>query len=120
MAHNKYLKFNNEYLPTPNNYDVEISDVESDSSGETEAGTIQRDVIRMGVYKISVDFILSQKWLTKMTGYKILSSIEVAFIDPYTMNEKTSQMYIDSYKVSLIKDTSYKGLWSVSFALNEF
>ena len=28
-------------------------------------------------------------------------------------------MYIDGYKAKLEKDTSYKGLWSVSFTLKE-
>lgn len=29
-------------------------------------------------------------------------------------------MYISGYKAKLEKDTSYKGLWTVSFTLNEF
>lgn len=28
-------------------------------------------------------------------------------------------MYIDEYKASLVKDTSYNGLWKVSFTLRE-
>lgn len=32
---------------------------------------------------------------------------------------KEIEMYIDGYKANLGKDTSYKGLWTVSFTLKE-
>lgn len=43
MAFIQYLKFDEQDLPLPDSYDLDISDVEADSSGETEAGTTQRD-----------------------------------------------------------------------------
>ena len=49
MAFIQYLKFDEQDLPLPDSYDLDISDVEADSSGETEAGTTQRDVVRTGV-----------------------------------------------------------------------
>ena len=30
------------------------------------------------------------------------------------------QQFIEGYKAVLVKDTSYKGLWKVSFTLKEF
>ena len=42
MAFIQYLNFNGTALPLPDSYDLDLSDVESDSSGETEAGTTQR------------------------------------------------------------------------------
>ena len=42
MAFIQYLKFDNENLPLPTSYDLDLSDVEADSGGETEAGTTQR------------------------------------------------------------------------------
>ena len=56
MAFTEYLKINGELLPLPDSYDLALSAVESDSGGETEAGTIQRDVVRQGVVDISVSF----------------------------------------------------------------
>lgn len=56
MAHIQYLKFDGIALPLPNSYDIELSDVEAASSGETEAGTTQRDVVRTGVVSVSVFF----------------------------------------------------------------
>ena len=44
MAYLQYLVFNNKNLPLPDSYDLDLSDVEADSGGETEAGTTQRDV----------------------------------------------------------------------------
>ena len=120
MAFIQYLKFNDEAIPFPDSYDVEMKDVESDASGETEAGTTQRDVIRAGVYTIPVTFSVSPTWLRKFTQYKQLNSITVEFFDPNTLDIKQTEMFIDGYKASLIKDTSYKGLWRVSFTLKEF
>ena len=56
MAFTEYLKINGELLPFPDSYDLSLSSVESDSGGETEAGTRQRDVVRQGVVDISVSF----------------------------------------------------------------
>ena len=47
-----------------------MEDVEADSGGETEAGTMQRDVVRPGVVSISVSFSVSPKWLKLLTGFK--------------------------------------------------
>ena len=59
MAFIQYLKFDEMNLPLPDSYDLDISDVEADSSGETEAGTTQRDVVRTGVISIAVSFSVS-------------------------------------------------------------
>lgn len=69
MAHIQYLKFDGKALPLPNSYDIELSDVEADSSGETEAGTTQRDVVRTGVVSVSVSFSVSSKWLSFFSAY---------------------------------------------------
>ena len=39
---------------------------------------------------------------------------------PDTLQYKTAQMYIDGFNAKLEHDTSYKGLWTVNFTLNEF
>ena len=36
MAYLQYLVFNQEKLPLPDSYDLDLSDVEADSGGETE------------------------------------------------------------------------------------
>ena len=49
MAFMQYLKMEGVSLPLPDSYDLNLTDVEADSGGETEAGTTQRDVVRTGV-----------------------------------------------------------------------
>ena len=107
-------------LPLPDSYEVTMTDVEADSSGETEAGTIQRDVIRMGVVQIAVAFSVTAKWLKILTAFKQQESISVQYYDPETFNRRTAQMFIEGYQAKLRKDTSYQGLWEVSFTLREF
>ena len=69
MAFIQYLKFDYENLPLPDSYNLDLTDVEADSGGETEAGTMQRDVIRSGVVTISVSFSVSAVWLSKLSAY---------------------------------------------------
>ena len=120
MAFIQYLAFDGENLPLPNSYEVNLEDKEADSGGETEAGTIQRDVVRTGVVEISVSFSVTQTWLKKLTEYKNQESITVLYFDPETATQVQTQMYVEGFKAKLEKDTSYKGLWTVGFTLKEF
>ena len=120
MAYIQYLTLDGVPLPLPESYGVQMSDVEADSGGETEAGTKQRDVVRMGVVSIPVTFSVSPKWLRVLTGFKQKEKLAVDYFDTETLETKRTEMFIDGYKASLVKDTSYKGLWKVSFMLKEF
>jgi hypothetical protein len=120
MAYIQYLNFDGEDLPLPVSYNVGLSDVEADSSGETEAGTTQRDLVRSGVVEISCSFQVSPAWLKKLTTFRNRAKITVQYFDTGTLDIRQTAMYIDGFKSSLEKDTSYKGLWTVSFSLKEF
>ena len=50
MAFFQYLNFDGADLPLPDSYEVDMADKEADSGGETEAGTVQRDVNCTGGY----------------------------------------------------------------------
>ena len=120
MGFIQYLNINGEDLPLPDSYEVELSDVEADSSGETEAGTTQRDIVRSGVVSIPVSFQVSPTWLKKLSGFRKLPRVSVEYFDTETLDIKETEMFVDGFKSSLVKDTSYKGLWKVSFTLREF
>ena len=120
MAFMTYLKFGGTDLPLPTSYEVTMTDVEADSGGETEAGTIQRDVVRLGLVTIAVTFQIIQKWLKLLTGFKQKEKISVDYFDTETAEMKKTEMYVEGFKSRLEKDTSYKGLWTVSFTLKEF
>ena len=119
MAFFQYLVFDGENLPLPDSYEVEMKDVEADSGGETEAGTTQRDVVRHGVARIPVSFSVTAKWLKKLAVYAKKDKISVQYFDAETAELKLAEMYVTGYKAKLKKDTSYKGLWTVSFTLKE-
>ena len=55
-----------------------------------------------------------------LSGLANNSNLKVKYLDTETLELKESQMYIDKFQVKLIKDTSYKGLWEVSFSLEEY
>ena len=120
MAYIQYLTLDGVPLPLPDSYGVQMNDVEADSGGETEAGTTQRDVVRMGVVSISAAFSVSPKWLKILTEFKQKEKLAVDYFDTETLEMKRTEMFIDGYKASLVKDTSYKGLWKVNFMLKEF
>ena len=120
MAFFEYLKFDGTALPLPDSYEVELAAVEADSSGETEAGTIQRDVVRQGVVTISVSFSVTAKWLKLLTAYSKEDKVSVDYFDTETADMKNTEMYVEGFKAKLEKDTSYRGLWTVSFTLKEF
>lgn len=120
MAFIQYLTFDGVPLPLPDSYEVEMADVEADSGGETEAGTTQRDVVRSGVVTIPVSFSLSPKWMKAMAGLRRKPKIAVEYFDTETLEVRRTEMFMEGYKAGLVKDTSYKGLWKVSFTLKEF
>ena len=101
------------------NTQSQLKDVEADSGGETEAGTTQRDMVRHGVAQIPVSFSVTAKWLKKLAGYAKKDKISVQYFDVETAELKLAEMYVTGYKAKLKKDTSYKGLWTVSFTLKE-
>lgn len=120
MAFFQYLNFNGTNLPLPDSYDVDLSSVEADTTGETEAGTTQRDVVRQGVVTISVSFSVTAAWLKRLTVFSKMDKLTVLYFDTETLEQKETEMYVTEFKAKLEKDTSRKGLWKVSFTLNEF
>lgn len=44
----------------------------------------------------------------------------MGYFDTETLEMKESEMFVEGYKAALVKDTSFKGLWKVSFTLKEF
>lgn len=68
---------------------------------------------------IPVSFSVSAKWLQILTEFKQKEKISVGYFDTETLAVKTAEMYVEGFKAALVKDTSRKGLWIVSFTLRE-
>lgn len=98
MAFFEYLKFDGTALLLPDSYEVTLSAVEADSSGKTEAGTTQRDVVRQEVVNISVTFSVTAKWLKALTGYSTKDKLLVEYFDTETAEMKSAEMYIEGFK----------------------
>ena len=49
----------------------------------------------------------------------VSEAVLVQYFDPVTAELVGTEMYVDGFKAKLEKDTSYKGLWTVSFTLRE-
>ena len=101
MAYFEYLKLNGTVLPLPDSYDMGLSAVEADSSGETEAGTFQRDVVRQEVVNISVSFSVTVKWLQRLTAYSKEDKLSVDYFDTETAELKNTEMYIEGFSAKL-------------------
>lgn len=93
-------------------FDVRESskDEEADSGGETEAGTTQRNVVKLGVVSIPVSFFVTGAWLGKLTAYKQKEKIRVEYFDTQTLAVKNTEMYVDGFNAVMVKDSSKKGL----------
>ena len=76
--------------------------------------------MRHGIVNISVSFSVTAKWLKALTAYSKQDKVSVEYFDMETAELKNAEMYIEGFKAKLEKDTSYKGLWTVSFTLKEF
>ena len=120
MAFNTYVKIEDTILPLPDSFELSYSNREAESSGETEAGTVQRDIVRSGVVSIDAAYSLSRKYLPVLSTYSKMPRLKVSYFDPDLMELKKTSMYMENYKVKLVKDTSYQSLWEVSFTLKEY
>lgn len=69
MAFTQYLT-DGVPLHMADSYRVRMSNVKADSSSETQTGTTQRDVVKMGVASIPVMLSVSPKWIKLLTGFK--------------------------------------------------
>ena len=115
MAFIQYLTFDGTALPLPDSYEVQMDDVEADSGGETEAGTVQRDVVRAGVVSIPVTFSVSAKWLKILTEFKQQEKITVGYFDTDTLSVKTAEIYMEGLQASLLAETFRTGGWRGGF-----
>jgi hypothetical protein len=63
--------------------------------------------------------------LEKIKSYRVgedivqKEKISVDYFDTETAEIKKTEMYVEGFKSKLVKDMSYKGLWTVSFSLRE-
>ncbi len=91
---------------------------------ETEAGTEQISVSRYDKLKISASYQCSSKWAGIFKDFSKKDSIAVTRYDVLAGEEETRYMRMRDLKLSLVEKSTHtggtKGLWKVSFDLEEF
>lgn len=116
-----YLKINDDVLPVEPHRGYEVSFSDYDSISKTEAGTSVRWVGRLNIPTISVNFDCDLEMLVKMRSYKSQATLNVKYFDPNDVVDylKEEIMFVSGYKEKLLADTNDKGIWNVSFTLED-
>jgi len=120
MAQKIKLKFDTEYFPlTKGSYKLSLENKET--VNETEAGTIIRDIKRLGVPHLSVNSTIDSTWFQKLQGYYVKGSkVTVAYFSPVTLAEATFDGFIQNLTYNLIKDNGTTTYWDVSFEVKAY
>lgn len=120
MAQKLKLKFDTEYFPlTKGSYTLALQNKET--INETEAGTIQRDIKRLGVPHISVSSTIDDTWFQKLQGYYVSGSVvSIYYLNPATLAEASFDGFIQNLTYNAIKDNGTKTFWDVSFEVTAY
>lgn len=120
MAQKIKLKFDTDYFPlTKGSYSFNPQNKET--INETEAGTLQRDIKRLGVPHISVSSTVDSTWYQKLYSYYTKGSkITVKYFSPSTLAEATFDGFIQNLTCNLKSDNGTTTYWDVSFEVTAY
>ena len=108
-------------LPNPTDYQVTRSDLDSDNTSRSEAGVLQRDRVRAGIYKLQLTFRVTRANLKVITDAIAPASFAVTFFDPTTSSSPTKTMYAGDRAAKLIQSVDGgESYWDLSVDLIEF
>ncbi len=107
-------------LPAPTDYTVTLQDIDSESTRRTEAGTLIRDRVRAGVYKIQATWKVNKAQLKTITDAVKPSKFQVIFFDPTTDSSPTKSMYVGDRTGKLLYRETGDSLWELSLSLIEY
>ena len=91
---------------------IRLDEVEHRMQTKTEVYTSYTDAIE--AERIITQALLEKYGLDKVELDQLVSAVNASGA------ALAVEMYIEGFKARLAKDTSYKGLWTVSFTLREF
>ena len=105
-------------LPAPNEYKVQLSDLDSSDTGRTEDGVMMRNRVRDGVAKISASWAaLSTEDCAKILNAVAPDSVEVAYFFGQT---RTAKMYAGDRTANLKAAREGQAVWEVELNLIEY
>jgi hypothetical protein len=120
MAQKIKLKFDTEYFPlTKGSYNLTLQNKET--VNETEAGTLIRDIKRLGVPHLSISSTIDSTWLQKLQGYYTKgSAVKVYYFSPSTLAEDNYDGFIQNLSFNLLKDNGTTTYWDVTFEVTAY
>ena len=105
-------------LPTPNEYKVQLSDLDSSDTGRTEDGVMMRNRIRDGIAKISVSWAaLSTEDCAKILKAVSPDSVQV---DYFFGEMRSAKMYAGDRTADLKAAREGQAVWNVELNLIEY
>ncbi len=114
------LGFATDYFPlTKGSYELTLQNKETVK--ETEAGTLQRDIKRLGVPHLSVSSTVNDTWYQKLQQYYVTGqSVTISYYSPATLAEATFDGFIQNLRYALKKDNGTETDWDVSFEVTAY
>ena len=105
-------------LPTPNEYKVQLSDLDSSGTGRTEDGILVRERVRGGVAKISANWAaLSTADCARVLNATAPDSMTVRY---FFGDARTAKMYAGDRTADLKAARDGQAVWEVAVNLIEF
>jgi hypothetical protein len=116
------LMFDNDTIPQPSTW-TENSEV-VETVNNTEAGTQQVEVVRYDRLKVNCGFVVMDAVARLLKTYSKKDSFVVKYYDIETDAYKQRTVRMRGFSAALTKDSfnllSVRGVWTVSFTLEEF
>lgn len=116
------LMFDSDTIPQPSTW-TENSEV-VETVNNTEAGTQQVEVVRYDRLKVSCGFVVTDAVARLLKTYSKKDSFVVKYYDIETDAYKQRTVRMRGFSAALTKDSfnllSVRGVWTVSFTLEEF
>ena len=105
-------------LPAPNEYKVQLSDLDSSDTGRTEDGVMMRNRVREGIAKISVSWAaVSTADCTKILNAVTADSLDVSY---FFGEMRSARMYAGDRTADLRAARDGQAVWDVALNLVEF
>lgn len=113
-----YIRIGSYQPPAPTSYEVQRADLDSENTSRNEAGYMNRDRIRSGVYKIVAKWRLTASQLAPFVTAISGVSFSVRFLDLTTASYVTRSMYVGDRSASVVVGDNSASEMLVDFAVN--
>src|SRR5690554_1217739 len=114
------MKIGTKDLPAPSKYSVTLQDIDGESTRRTEAGTLIRDRVRAGVYKIQATWKVKDSDLKTITDAIAPAKFSVTFYDPTTDTTPQKEMQCGDRSAELKLHRDGESLWELTVTLTEY